>query len=580
MGMTGLARLLAAWALATGVACGLVHRGFALDLDEAHPRAVVASVWQGGKLMARSVVSRPGERTPALDGAVQAGGTLVYESVVGEGPVLGWPEAVFALSFVPGRDGLSVRLDGRTAYVTPDELLAVQAYDHGVVIPSLQLAAGLDLPLALAAASGALGVSASDLLAHGTLRRVRVVRSLGAASDAPPPPAVTPDSFSDSDVRAAAFAMGRYLTRGVDAEGRFRYLVDAPRNQTLPGYDWPRHAGATYFVAQIGARTGDPQVRFAALRAAALLRDHALLRCGETRCIGEEGSATADVGSTALAILAFVEIARTKLDEGYAQIVPYLTAFLRAQQRPDGELRHLYDRAANRPVDVQLLYYTGEAALALSRAHALLGDARDLDSATRALAHLIGPAWSFFGSRYYWGEEHWTCQAMDDLWDRLAAPAREAALDFCLGWQSYGRKLMHAPGDTPFDGDGAYGVGPILTPRLTPVGSRTEAGVATLEAARRAGRSAAELAPLERQMRRSIALMLRHQLGRPGGESREYLFADPPAVEGAMPGSEVDWQLRIDYAQHAGSALLRWLALKGGDAGGGEGAGDFSGGRP
>jgi hypothetical protein len=28
-----------------------------------------------------------------------------------------------------------------------------------------------------------------------------------------------------------------------------------------------------------------------------------------------------------------------------------------------------------------------------------------------------------------------------------------------------------------------------------------------------------------------------------------------------MPGSEVDWQLRIDYAQHAGSAMVRWLAL-------------------
>ena len=62
-------------------------------------------------------------------------------------------------------------------------------------------------------------------------------------------------------------------------------------------------------------------------------------------------------------------------------------------------------------------------------------------------------------------------------------------------------------------------------------------------------------------MRRSIALMLRHQLGRPGGDSREYLFADPPAVEGAMPGREVDWQLRIDYAQHAGSAMMRWLEV-------------------
>ena len=30
---------------------------------------------------------------------------------------------------------------------------------------------------------------------------------------------------------------------------------------------------------------------------------------------------------------------------------------------------------------------------------------------------------------------------------------------------------------------------------------------------------------------------------------------------GAIPGSEVDWQLRIDYAQHAGSALVRWLEV-------------------
>jgi hypothetical protein len=220
---------------------------------------------------------------------------------------------------------------------------------------------------------------------------------------------------------------------------------------------------------------------------------------------------------------------------------------------------------SGRPVDVQLLYYSGEAAFALSRAHALLGDPRDLDAASRALAHLIGGAWSFFGSRYYWGEEHWTCQAMDDLWDRMAAPMREAALDFCLGWESYGRKLMHGPEDTPFDSDGAYGVGPIVTPRLTPVGSRTEAGLATLEAATRGGRSSASLAPLDGQVRRSIALLLRHQLGRPGGEHRDYLFADPAAIEGAMPGSEVDWQLRIDYAQHAGGALLRWLDRDGGE---------------
>jgi len=253
-------------------------------------------------------------------------------------------------------------------------------------------------------------------------------------------------------------------------------------------------------------------------------------------------------------VIAFVELARTDLDRGYALLVPAMTAFLRAQQRPDGEFMHEYDRSASVPVDVQFLYYSGEATLAISRAHSLLGDPRDLDAATRGLARLAGPAWSFPGSRYYFGEEHWTCQAMDDLWDR-APDAR--ALDFCLRWQAYGRALQYGPGDTPFDGDGAYGFGPLLTPRLTPVGSRCEAGVATLDAALHAGAGPGELSLLEGQLRRSLALLLRRQL-RPG---LRYLFADPAAVEGAMPGSEVDWHLRIDFAQHAGSAMVRWLAL-------------------
>jgi hypothetical protein len=551
----GLARLLVAWVLVTAVACLAVHRAFALRVDEGHPGAVILTLWQGGKRVAREVddstrVLRP----PSLDiTRTPEGAKLVYESVVASGPVLTWPEPLFALSFVPGRDGLSVTLDGRTAYVTPDDLLAAQAYDHGIGIPSMQIAMGLDVQVALAAASDDLGVSVRDLLDRASFRRIRVTRSVPGA---PAARAATADHLDDAEVRDAALAMGRYLARGVDADGRFRYLVDAPTNKTLPGYDWPRHAGATYFVAQVAARTGEPDVRYAALRAAGLLRDRALLRCGEHRCIGDDDVATADVGSTALTMLAFVEIARTKLDEGYALLVPGLAAFLRAQQRPDGELMHVYDRAAKQPVDVQMLYFSGEAALALARAHSLLGDPRDLDAATRALAYLVGPGWSFFGSRYYWGEEHWTCQTMDDLWERIPAATRTAALDFCLGWESYSRKLQYGPGETELDAEGAYGLGPIVTPRLTPVGSRAEAGLATLEAATRAGRSPAELAALELQMRRSIALVLRHQLGTLG---REYLLAEPAAVEGAMPGSEVDWQLRIDYAQHSGCALLRWI---------------------
>jgi hypothetical protein len=554
-----LARVLVAWLLATLVVFVLVRRAFALD--GGGPHATIASVWSGGKLIARAPLADPGARDAQLDAAMAANAkpTLVYETITGEGPVLVRPPALLAMSLVPGRDGLAVTLGGRTEYVTPDDLLSRQAYDKGVDLPSLGFKSGIDVTLVLAILADRFGATVPELLDHARFRRVRVTRSVPGA---PPARVVTPETLTRDDARAAVVAAAGFLARGVDDRGRFRYLVDAPTNRTLPGYDWPRHAGATYFLAQAADLTHSVTLSAAALRAAGFLREHAMLDCGEHRCIGE--GRIVDVGSTALSVIAFVAIAQAKLDVSYAQVAAPLADFLRAQQRPDGDFMHEYDRREKRPIDVQLLYYTGEAALALSRASTLLADPRDQDAASRALARLVGPGWRFFGSRYYFGEEHWTCQAMADLWDR--APDRQA-LDFCLRWQAYDRQLQYGPGDTPYDADGAYGFGPLVTPRLTPVGSRAEAGIATLEVAGRDHASPAEIAALEGEMRRSLALLLRHQF-RPGPT---HLFADPAAVEGAMPASEVDWQLRIDFAQHSGSALVRWLALPASAASGASG---------
>ena len=88
---------------------------------------------------------------------------------------------------------------------------------------------------------------------------------------------------------------------------------------------------------------------------------------------------------------------------------------------------HYFDRSHHVPLDIQVMYYTGEAALGLSRAHRVTKDPRDLDAAKRALDHLSGAGWSFFGSRYYYGEEHWTCQATEDLWDRAPNEAASSA---------------------------------------------------------------------------------------------------------------------------------------------------------
>jgi hypothetical protein len=150
---------------------------------------------------------------------------------------------------------------------------------------------------------------------------------------------------------------------------------------------------------------------------------------------------------------------------------------------------------------------------------------------------------------------------MVDTWND--APNRHA-LDLCLHWADFCRKLQLSADDSPFDTDGAISMGPFTTPRFTPAASRAEGAIGTLDVARRAGIDEHEIALLDRQIRRSLALVVRNQW-LPGPT---YLFADPAAVRGAIPGSPADWQVRIDYAQHAGSAMLRWLAVtSAGDAG-------------
>jgi hypothetical protein len=549
-----LGRLLTAWAVAMLVLCVAIERSVVLhglDASSGPSREIVASVWSGGKLVERAILSDANASDPKLAEALarDRAAELVHEIIEDEGPILFHPELALAFSLVSGRDGLKVTLDGKTIHISPDDLLVRQAYDRGLSIEGLSLAVGTDVPLVLALAAERLHTTARRVLDGAHVRRIRVAR---VHPSRPPPPVINASTLTREMVHDAAVDAARYLARGVDGEGRFRYTVDAPTNRTVAGYDWPRHAGATYFLAQAAALTKDPDISFAALRAASLLRDKALERCGDDACVAHDNMA--EIGSSALAVIAFAEIARTGLDPTYRTAVVELARFLRAQQRPDGEFMHQYDRQARRRVDVQFLYFSGEASLGLARAFALTGDPADRDAAARGLHRLVTGAWSFFGDHYYYGEEHWTCQAMDDLWE--SAPDRDA-LDFCLRWQAYGRKLQHVNGDSPYDAEGAYSPDPVITPRLTPVASRSEAAVSTLDAATRAHAGDADRRAIDLQLRRSLALLVKKQF-RPGPS---HLFADPVAVRGAIPGSEVDWQLRIDYAQHAGSAMIRWLAV-------------------
>lgn len=520
----------------------------------------VVTVWHQGGVIARHVGR--GELASVLEAASQEfsgnrslrglpawvsdGADAVrftVEVTLGEAPlVLGIPY-LEALSLVPLHDGVGASFEGREVVVSVEELRGRSAFDRGIPTPIPDLTLGVDMNALLGRLARELGTSAAELVAQGDLRRLRMHR---IAEDSYPGE-VTAD---EETLRRAAVEGAEFLLRHQSRDGRYTYIYDARQGQSAGGgYNIPRHSGTTYFLAQVDHLEGHPPSRSGALQALRWLERTRVRQCGENLCIEDGGRV--DVGSAALTVVAAAELLRKRDNPLPRRLLEGLTGFLMAQQRPDGELMHEYDLAAQAPIDVQHLYYSGEAAFALFQAHAVLDDPAVLEAAQRLMAHLTGAGWDFLGSRYYYGEEHWTCIAAGSA---LGKADTDAATDFCGRWFGFNDGLQYRTGQTPWDVEGAYGVGPLIVPRLTPVGSRTEAFIGTYELFQHHGRPTGELRAL---IERGLRQLLRWRWA-PGPT---HLFADPAGARGGVPGSPVDLHSRNDFVQHAGSAWIRWADI-------------------
>jgi hypothetical protein len=450
------------------------------------------------------------------------------------------------LSVVPLVEGVSAELGGQHAYLTPEELLGDDLFDH-VRTPIPDLTIGIDIDRIVDMLGRELGVDGAHLARAGSLRRFRA--GIIAANAYPTSPEVDVPTLE-----RAAREGAQFLLRHQGGDGRYTYVYDGRTGKpdATQEYNLPRHAGTTYFLAQAARVLGMPEARAGALRAMRWLREESTTTCGAPDRLCVRTRDRADMGSSALAALAAAELLRSGDDAETRAYLRGLTAFIRSMQRPDGELKHLYDLNADRAVDVQRMYYSGEAADALLYSHRVLGDPADLAAAQRVMRHLTGAGWDFFGSRYFYGEEHWTCQAVAQALD-VAGDA--AGLPFCLRWLGYQRALLYPAGQTPWPVQGAIGVGPVILPRLTTVASRVEAGAMLYPLVR--ARGLADADDLRAQVESSLGLLLRMRWA-PGPA---HLLYDAKAAFGGVPASQAGLQVRNDYVQHACSAMLTWVEV-------------------
>jgi hypothetical protein len=585
--LDGAERTAVMTALRAGLGDGAAASAPAVRRPLAGPLAV--TVWSGGRSLARVVATgddvaaatvaaarqlRDQAAWQALAPPDRALARLQVDIVTGTGPLggySGWfdelavPGIGDMLAINPGVDGVVAELDGKPVLLLPHELVAARllaARRPSSVFPDFAMGADVDsIAQLLMTRAGAPGGSRPRALMR--LRTDAFVEApdhtaapLPLYRGIPPAPRLSAQTLRDAALRG-----GRYLVGHLAPNGRYVYEHDlgtgiaSDASRVGGAYSMPRHAGTTYFLAELYRITREPWLLEPIQRAFAHLAD--LLAQGTCAgqlpdgtafdCVSDRGETTAGLGSTALTVVALVEYQRATGDPHYLPLATRLTAWLLYMQRPDGSFRHLYDIRARTPDEsAQLLYYSGEAALALARMHAITGEARYAEAAGRALDWLVD-WYDFFMAGFFYGEEHWTCIAAEAIWP---AVKRDKYTEFCHGYGAFLRAQQPEPGDHPDEDDyaGAYSVTPFVVPYNTPAGSRTEAMISAYLLGKHHGSPDPRVAG---QIRAALQYALAQQV-RPDSD-----FNVVGQGDGAIPGSPIDRNIRIDYVQHVCSAMIR-----------------------
>jgi len=382
--------------------------------------------------------------------------------------------------------------------------------------------------------------------------------------DLPPGPEVTA-----ANLRKAAIAGGRYLVAHIAKNGRYIYERELHTGQGTsprPGgpYSLPRHAGTTYFLAELYRHIGPKEGAFLKepiQRAFDHLQQ--LINKGGCKgtlpngkqyaCVKDAGHAVASVGSSALAVVALAEYERAVKDGRYAKLTRAMAEWILFMQKDNGDFAHLYHvKSQKRDMKTQLLYFTGESALAMARSYKIYGDERYKKSAEAGLNYLMD-WYDFFGGGFFYGEEHWTCIASEAIYPEVK---HDRYRRFCHGYGEFLRTQQPLSGEFGDQDDftGSYGFSPFVVPHNTPAGSRTEAMISAYQLGQHHNK------PDERvrtQIMRAMKFALRQQIS----EDSDWFVSNKISGIGAVPANAIDRKVRIDYVQHVCSAFIRAAAL-------------------
>jgi hypothetical protein len=350
-------------------------------------------------------------------------------------------------------------------------------------------------------------------------------------------------------------------------DGMFEYRINMdPTVKVNQKYNILRHAGTIYAMSMYHERHPDKQVRSAIERAGKYLRDESILPLpGSEDMLGVWSKPEVNhsgkpleikLGGTGLGLVALLSI--EKISPGFTPL-PKLQALGRSivyMQKEDGSFSSKYiPSMGGLQHGWQSLYYPGEAALGLLMLYAKDPSEIWLKSAYKALEYL---ARGRENSKKI-PADHWALLATErllSLENRHQLPISKKLLinhtiQIC---ESMLKDQVTAPFQIKFDG------GFSRDGRTTPTSTRLEGLLAALSYL---PQDHVLRKPLLSSMERGITFLLRAQIseGEFAGAFPRSVSKKPVSNPKAIRFNSRVSEVRIDYVQHAMSALIQYQRL-------------------
>lgn len=336
---------------------------------------------------------------------------------------------------------------------------------------------------------------------------------------------------------------GDYLVRVLDEQGRFDYRYRPLQNKFSQQYNILRHAGSIYALLELYEATKKTSYLNASKRALQYLLQNVkpdINNPSTSACVVENDYIK--LGGNALALLALTKFISLTGQKEHLDIACRLASWIKNAQDNSGKFIVFKQSYSTKEVsDFESEYYPGEAIYALASLYPISPNAAWINVAENAALYLINQSKKIPIKDLI--HDHWLLYGLTATYKLLPNPAFVKASERIV--QSIiGAQIQEAD---YLDWNGGY----YNPPRTTPTSIRMEGLCAAYELAKMVGNRKL-MNDITDCVIKGVRFIL-HAQYQP--ESAMY-FKKSKYTYGAFRASIMIYEVRIDYVQHAISALL------------------------